>query len=242
MKLPSVTGRRLLALVLPIAVAGGAAGSAAVAQVGGLLPGLDFSKDPPRRALPPPRDNQVIANVPLGQATPLIANGASVGRDVALYFSSGTGPAVRSPAAPAGSPERYIDPATLPGGTLGDGITITEAQGINALQRIQENLASVGLGLGDVISMRVFLDNPPGEAAADFAGWNRAYRQFFANTNLDTGEPLVVPLGTREPAPPMVVTAARPSRTALEVASLPVAGWLVEVEVVARFDRARRWR
>jgi enamine deaminase RidA (YjgF/YER057c/UK114 family) len=198
----------------------------------GLAPGWDFGGDAPRPASPPPEPDQVIANLATDQATPLIANGVSVGKHVELYFSSGIGPAARNPSAPAG-PERYLDPAQLPGGLTG-GVTITEAQGLNALARIKENLESVGLGVDDVISMRVFLDNPPGAPAADFNGWNRAYRQFFANTNLHTGEPLAVPLGTGTPGPPMVVNPVRPSRTALEIGSLPVAGWLVEIEVVAQ--------
>lgn len=206
---------------------------AALGQGVRLAPGWDFGGDTPRQAAPPPKPDQVIANLPTDQATPLIANGVSVGKHVELYFSSGIGPAARNTGAPAGSPERYLDPAQLPGGLTG-GVTITEAQGLNALARIKENLESVGLGVGDVISMRVFLDNPPGAGAADFNGWNRAYRQFFANTNLTTGETLAVPLGSGTPGPPMVVNAVRPSRTALEVGSLPVAGWLVEIEVVAQ--------
>jgi enamine deaminase RidA (YjgF/YER057c/UK114 family) len=198
----------------------------------GLAPGWDFGGDAPEPAAPPPRPDQVIANLPTDQATPLIASGVSVGKHVELYFSSGIGPAART-TAPAGTPERYVDPGQLPGGLTG-GVTITEAQGLNALARIKENLESVGLGVDDVISMRVFLDNPPGSPAADFAGWNRAFRQFFANTNLLTGEPLAVPLGTGTPGPPIVVNPVRPSRTALEIGSLPVAGWLVEIEVVAQ--------
>jgi enamine deaminase RidA (YjgF/YER057c/UK114 family) len=198
-----------------------------------LAPGWDFGGDAPRQASPPPKPDQVIANLPTDQATPLIANGVSVGKHVELYFSSGIGPAARNTAAPAGTPERYIDPAQLPGGLTG-GVTITEAQGLNALARIKENLESVGLDVGDVISMRVFLDNAPGAPAADFNGWNRAFRQFFANTNLVTGETMAVPLGTGTPGPPIVVNPVRPSRTALEIGSLPVAGWLVEIEVVAQ--------
>ncbi|WP_224403095.1 hypothetical protein [Pseudonocardia sp. ICBG1034] len=80
--------------------------------------------------------------------------------------------------------------------------------------------------------MRVFLDNAPGTTRADYAGWNRAYLQYFADTDLTTGETLV-PTGTAAPAAPLVRNPARPSRFALEVAILPVPGWLVEVEVDA---------
>ena len=101
------------------------------------------------------------------------------------------------------------------------------------LKKIRDNLEGQGYALEDVVSMRVFLDNAPGTDRADYAGWNRAYRQFFANTNLDTDETELVPMGTAEPAAPIERNSARPSRFALEVASLPVPGWLVEVEVDA---------
>lgn len=108
---------------------------------------------------------------------------------------------------------------------------------MNALGRIQANLADAGLGLRDVITLRVYLDNAPGQERMDFAGFNGAYRRFFANVNLQTGEAVLQRRGTGEPAPPVLVNPVRPSRTALEVASLPVAGWLVEIEAVARFRR-----
>ena len=95
------------------------------------------------------------------------------------------------------------------------------------------------LSLEQVVSMRVFLDNAPGTERADYDGWNRAYRQFFANTDLETGQVIKVPMGTAEPTDPLVENSARPSRFALEVASLPADGWLVEVEVDAIFPVKR---
>ncbi|MDJ0108615.1 Rid family hydrolase, partial [Rhodococcus erythropolis] len=118
-------------------------------------------------------------------------------------------------------------------GVLPAGVTVTEAQGINVLKKIRDNLEAQGLSLEDVVTMRVFLDNAPGSDKADYTGWNRAYRQFFANTNLDTGDTELVPMGTAEPIAPIERNSARPTRFALEVAGLPVAGWLVEVEVDA---------
>jgi enamine deaminase RidA (YjgF/YER057c/UK114 family) len=88
--------------------------------------------------------------------------------------------------------------------------------------------------------MRVFLQNPAGQERMDFTGWNRAYRQFFANTSLATGKPVTVPLGSAAPAPPMVANPSRPSRFALEIENLPVAGWLVEVEVDAAYPAKKR--
>ena len=163
--------------------------------------------------------------------TASIADGVAFGKDLAWYKSSGLGPSAMNTAG-ATAEQRYIPTDVFPGGVLPDGVTITEAQGINALMRIGENLAKAGLSYDDVVSMRVFLQNPAGEEKMDFAGWNRAYRQFFANTNLKTGATLQVPLGSVTGAP-KVVNPARPSRFALEIENLPVNGWLVEVEVDA---------
>ena len=138
-----------------------------------------------------------------------------------------------------GSPERFIDPAHFPGGVLTAGVTITEAQAMNALARIQDNLATVGLTMRDVITLRVFLDNAPGAPAMDVNGFNRAYRQFFANVNLHTGATLLQPRGTGTPAAPLIVNPVRPSRTVVEVASLPIPPWLVEVEAVAKRPAGR---
>jgi enamine deaminase RidA (YjgF/YER057c/UK114 family) len=225
MKLVRIGGLALLAVLV---FAGGVVASERLA------PGWDFSQVPPRPVSPPARGDEAIHNIDTSVPDPFIANGVSLGDGVELYFSSGIGPGGLNPAASAGTPERYIDVAQFPGGVLGPGVTITEAQGMNALARIQDNLASVGLTMRDVITLRVFMDNAPGAPTMDFAGFNRAYRQFFANVNLHTGEVIPQRLGSAEPAPPLVVNPVRPSRTALEVAGLPVAGWLVEIEAVAK--------
>lgn len=186
----------------------------------------------------PPRPGTTVSVLPAGQDNPSIADGVAVGKNTAIYKTSGLGPSAMNTAAPAGTEARYVDTDVFPGGVLPAGVTITEAQGINALRRIGENLAKVGLSYDDVITMRVFLQNPAGAERMDFNGWNRAYRQFFANTSVSTGQPVDVPLGSAAPAPPMVVNPARPSRFALEVENLPVSGWLVEVEVDAAYPSA----
>lgn len=172
-----------------------------------------------------------------GAENPMIANGVTIGKDVFFYKSSGLGPSGLNEDAPEGSPEAYIDPSMFSGGELTGGVTITEAQGLNALAQIRANLELQGLTLADVVSMRVFLDNAPGTDRADYAGFNRAYRQYFANTNLQTDDTELVPKGTAEPTAPLERNPARPSRYAIEVASLPVQGWLVEIEVDAVYPR-----
>ncbi|MEV6278536.1 Rid family hydrolase [Nocardia sp. NPDC051832] len=174
-----------------------------------------------------------------GQANPMIAQGVLIAAGATVYKTSGLGPAAVNKAAPEGSPESFIDTQQFAKAVLPPGVTITEAQGIAVLTKIKENLEAQGLALDDVTTMRVFLDNAPGSDRADYAGWNRAYRQFFANTNLNTGDTELVPLGTAAPAAPLVRNPARPSRFTLEVASLPVAGWLVEVEVDAVYPAGK---
>ncbi|MFE7423645.1 Rid family hydrolase [Rhodococcus sp. NPDC057529] len=176
-----------------------------------------------------------------GQTNPMIAEGVALGGGAAVYKSSGIGPAAANKSAPEGTAESFINfnIDTFEGGVLPAGVTITEAQGINALLMIQDNLRAQGLTLQDVVTMRVFLDNAPGTDRADYAGWNRAYRQFFANTNVDTDDTELVPLGTAAPSAPIERNPARPSRFALEVASLPVPGWLVEVEVDAIYPEGK---
>ncbi|GAA1689404.1 RidA family protein [Kribbella yunnanensis] len=185
----------------------------------------------------PPRPGTVVPALPAGQANPMIATGVGIGANTPIYKTSGIGPTALNTAAPAGTEASYIDTAIFPGGTLSAGVTITEAQGINVLRRIGENLQAAGLTYADVYTMRVFLQNPTGAATADFAGWNRAYRQYFANTDLTTGKYTPVPLGTGVPAKPFVINKSRPSRFALEIENLPVGGWLVEVEVDAAYPK-----
>ncbi|WP_028659820.1 Rid family hydrolase [Nocardioides insulae] len=183
-----------------------------------------------------PKANQAHSFITGGTAS--IADGVAFGDDVAWYKSSGLGPSAMNTTG-ATAEERYIPTDVFPGGALPAGVTLTEAQGINALMRIGENLKKAGLSYDDVVSMRVFLQNPKGEEKMDFAGWNRAYRQFFANTNLDTGKTMDVTLGSAT-VKPMVVNPARPSRFALEIENLPVDGWLVEVEVDAVYPETKQ--
>ncbi|HYI64535.1 MAG TPA: RidA family protein [Allosphingosinicella sp.] len=113
-----------------------------------------------------------------------------------LVYVSGTVPDPADAAAPQGSVQRFGD---------------TAAQTRSVLRKIEAQLARHGLGLGDVVMMRVFLVAPPGQARMDFAGMMVAYREFF---------------GTE--AQPM-----RPARSTMQVSGLVDPGWLVEIEVTA---------
>ena len=113
-----------------------------------------------------------------------------------LVYVSGTVPDVADANAPRGSVQRYGD---------------TAAQTRSVLRRIEAALREHGLGLGDVVMMRVFLVAPPGQERMDFAGMMAAYREYFGTA-----------------AQPN-----RPARSTMAVAGLVDPGWLVEIEVTA---------
>ena len=87
----------------------------------------------------------------------------------------------------------------------------TKQQTIGVLNKIKEILAGMGLGMGDVVKMQVFLVGDPARGGkGDVAGFMEGYTQFFggAQPNL-------------------------PARAVMQVAALSNPGWLVEIEVVA---------
>lgn len=88
----------------------------------------------------------------------------------------------------------------------------TETQTTSVLRKLQAALAAEGLTFGDVVSLRVFLvGDPKLDNKLDFNGLNTAFGQFFGTA-----------------AQP-----AKPARTALQVAALPLPGALVEIDLVA---------
>ncbi|WLW50355.1 Rid family hydrolase [Streptomyces sp. YU58] len=181
---------------------------------------------------PGPKDVRVM--LPEGQSNPAIAGGVATGGEVALYQSSGLGPSPLNPGAPAGTPEYYTDPSLTEGA---EGVTVTEAQALVVLRNIKANLETAGVTPADVITMKCYLMKPPGAGVADYAGWNRAYRQYFANVDLKSLEVVPVPMGASAPKPPLLANKSRPARATMEVASLAVPGWLVEVEVTAAYRK-----
>lgn len=113
-----------------------------------------------------------------------------------LVYVSGTVPDAIKADAPPGSVERFGD---------------TEAQTRSVLAKIETLLKTQGLGMGDVVMMRVFLVAPPGQQRMDFAGMMRGYRAFY---------------GT--PQQPL-----KTARSTMQVAGLVDPDWLVEIEVTA---------
>ncbi|HSQ70083.1 MAG TPA: RidA family protein [Steroidobacteraceae bacterium] len=126
-----------------------------------------------------------------------IASSVSVPAGSELVFLSGMLADAANPDAPPGSAERFGD---------------TAAQARSVLAKITLELATLGLGMEDVVKMNVYVVGDPDKGGRmDFAGLMQAYMQFYG----------------REGA------SAIPARTTVQVAGLPLPGALVEIEVVA---------
>ncbi|MCH9828190.1 MAG: RidA family protein [Gammaproteobacteria bacterium] len=125
-----------------------------------------------------------------------IANAVEVPADTTLVFLSGKTPAPAKPDAEKFSAEFWGD---------------TETQTVSALTRIQETLAGMGLGMGDVVKMQAFLVGvPESDGMLDFDGFMAGYTQFFG--------------GQAQPN--------LPARTTVQVAGLAAPGMLVEIDVI----------
>ena len=139
-----------------------------------------------------------------------IASSVEIAADSRIIYISGTVPDAVKPqvetcvldgATPnaTGCPhpvERYGDTATQTRSVLG---------------KIEAQLKQHGLGVGDIVMMRVFLVAPPGAQRMDFAGMMTAFREKFGTAD----QPL------------------KPARSTMQVAGLVDPGWLVEIEATA---------
>jgi len=135
---------------------------------------------------------------PLPNSTYPIASAVEVRGDVATVYLSGQVPPVLDATA---GPDR---PATYGADT--------KTQTVGTLRSIEKTLNDLGLTMGDVIKMQVFLVGDPAQGGRmDFAGFMAGYTQFFGTT-----------------AQPNL-----PSRSVFQVVGLANAAWFVEIEVVA---------
>ncbi|NHF64571.1 RidA family protein [Xanthomonas hortorum] len=126
-----------------------------------------------------------------------IAAAVEIPAGKATVYVSGKVPAVVDTSAPKDSAAAYGD---------------TKAQTVSVLNQIKQQLAALGLGMGDVVKMQVFLVGDPAMGGKmDFNGFMEGYRQFF---------------GTKE-QPNL------PARSAFQIAALGNPLYRVEIEVVA---------
>lgn len=119
---------------------------------------------------------------------------------------------------PAGSETIYLsgqlptvaDPAAAPNTIAAFGNT--ETQAASTFAKIEGILKSQGLGMGDVVSMTIYLVGDPSMGGKmDFAGMMKSYNKYF---------------GTPEQP-------NRPTRSTVQVSALAGPGFLIEVEVTA---------
>src|SRR6201990_3444163 len=139
---------------------------------------------------------EVISH-PIPNSTFPIAQAVEVKGPVTTYYVSGqVPPAVNKDA----------DQQTL--AAYGD----TKTQTVGVLTRIKGILEGLGLTMGDVVKMQVFLVHSPAAPMA-FKGFMEGYTQFFGGSQPNL-----------------------PARSVLGVASLANPGFLVEIEVIAVKD------
>jgi enamine deaminase RidA (YjgF/YER057c/UK114 family) len=125
-----------------------------------------------------------------------IAQAVTLPAGTTIHFISGQVPPTVNKAA---------DPNSL--AAFGD----TKTQTAGVLAKIQDILKGMGLAMGDVVKMQVFLVGDPAKSGkADVAGFMEGYTQFFGGTQPNL-----------------------PARAVVQVAALSNPGWLVDIEVVA---------
>ncbi|MBI2801784.1 MAG: hypothetical protein HYX63_16170 [Gammaproteobacteria bacterium] len=139
-----------------------------------------------------------VVRLPLPDGNPFpISSAVTVRGDLDTVYVSGALPSVIDKNAPKGSVAAYGD---------------METQTVSTLTSIKSTLARLGLGLGDIVKMTVFMVADPGnDNKLNFAGLMAGYTKFF---------------GTPEQP-------NKPARSAVQVAALVAPGALVEIEVIA---------
>jgi enamine deaminase RidA (YjgF/YER057c/UK114 family) len=110
----------------------------------------------------------------------------------------------------SGAVPSVVDEKAEKGSLAAYGDTRTQTESV--LKSIEKTLEGLGLKMGDVVKMQVFLVGDPAQGGKmDFAGFMDGYTKFF---------------GTKE-QPNL------PARSVMQVAGLVAPGWLVEIEVTA---------
>ena len=138
-----------------------------------------------------------ISRLPLLDSDFPISAAVTVNAGADMVFLSGALPPVTNTSAPKGSQASYGD---------------TEAQATGALSKLKATLARMGLGMGNVVKMNVFLVADPNKGnVMDFPGLMAGYTKFF---------------GTKDQP-------NKPARSAVQVAGLVATGALVEIELIA---------
>jgi enamine deaminase RidA (YjgF/YER057c/UK114 family) len=141
---------------------------------------------------------EAVVRTPLPDGNPFpISAAVTVSAGVDTVYVSGALPSAINKDAPKGTPPVYGD---------------MEAQTVSVLTSIKATLARLGLGMGDIVKMTVFMAaDPANDNKLNFPGLMAGYSQFF---------------GTKEQP-------NKPARSAVQVAALVAPGALLEIEVIA---------
>ena len=123
-----------------------------------------------------------------------IAQSVEVSGNVTTYYVSGQVPPLVNKDADRETPYAYGD---------------TKTQTVGVLNKIKGILEGLGIGMGDVVKMQVFLVNNAA-APMDFKAFMEGYTQFFGGDQPNL-----------------------PARSVIGVAALANPGFLVEIEVIA---------
>jgi enamine deaminase RidA (YjgF/YER057c/UK114 family) len=134
---------------------------------------------------------------PIPNSTFPIAQAVEVSGNARTIYVSGQVPPVVNKDADPNSPQAYGD---------------TRTQTVGVLNRIKGILEGLGLTMGDVVKMQVFLVHSAA-APMDFKAFMEGYTQFFGGSQPNL-----------------------PARSVVGVASLANPGFLVEIEVIAAKD------
>ncbi len=138
-----------------------------------------------------------VVRYPIPNSNFPIAQSVEVSGNAKTYYVSGQVPPVVDKDADPKTPQAYGD---------------TKTQTVGVLNRIKGILEGLGLGMGDVVKMQVFLVNDA-RAPMDFKAFMEGYTQFFGGDQPNL-----------------------PARAVVGVAALANPGFLVEIEVVAVKD------
>jgi enamine deaminase RidA (YjgF/YER057c/UK114 family) len=132
-----------------------------------------------------------------GPAASPIAVSVAVPAGSDMVYVSGLTPSVADPKAPPNTVAAYGD---------------TKTQAASVFGKLSDALKAQGMGLGDVVMMRVYLAGDPAhDGKMDFAGMMAAYTTFFGTADQPN----------------------KPARVTVQVASLVGPGMLCEIEVQA---------
>jgi enamine deaminase RidA (YjgF/YER057c/UK114 family) len=138
-----------------------------------------------------------VVRHPIPNSTFPIAQAVQVTGNATTYYVSGQVPPVANKDADPQSPQAYGD---------------TKTQTVGVLTRIKGILEGLGLTMGDVVKMQVFLVHNS-STPMDFKAFMEGYTQFFGGSQPNL-----------------------PARSVVGVASLANPGFLVEIEVIAVKD------